>query len=92
MLVGPWRALLVVRPGTGRQPAHGAATPRGRPARAAAHPDRRGWTRGRIGWVFTMSEAVPALALRAESIDATLLFAKTGERDRVAALVAVDRD
>ena len=51
-----------------------------------------GWARGRIGWVYTVSEAVPALRLRAESIDATLLFAKTGERDRVAGLIAVDRD
>ena len=50
-----------------------------------------GWTSGRVGWVYTASEAVPALVVRTDVIDVTFLFARTGERDRVAALVAVDR-
>ncbi len=49
------------------------------------------WTTGRIGYVHTVSETVPALVIRSELVDATFLFARTTERDRVAALVAVDR-
>jgi hypothetical protein len=91
-LADPGAALLVVRPG----PAGNVLTAQplsddDGPAPAPV-PIGGGWSRGRIGWVYTVSEAVPALRLRAESIDATLLFAKTGERDRVAGLVAVDRD
>ncbi len=93
--ISPTRAapLIVVRPGPKRQRAHRPAAvgrrtaPRRRRCRSAV-----AGRRGRIGWVYTVSEAVPALRLRAESIDATLLFAKTGERDRVAGLIAVDRD
>jgi hypothetical protein len=49
------------------------------------------WTSGRIGSVFTVRESVAALRLRSELVDATFLFARSAERDRVAALVAVDR-
>ena len=49
------------------------------------------WTAGRIGYVHTISETVPALTVRAELVDATFLFARTAERDRVAALISVDR-
>jgi hypothetical protein len=41
--------------------------------------------------VFTVRETVAALRLRSELVDATFLFARSAERDRVAALVAVDR-
>lgn len=50
-----------------------------------------GWTSGQIGYVFTVNESVPALAIRSEEVDATFLFAKTSERDRIAALIAVSR-
>jgi hypothetical protein len=50
-----------------------------------------GWTSGRIGYVYTIDEVVPALAVRAEAADAVLLFARVAERDRAAAMVAVDR-
>ena len=50
-----------------------------------------GWTTGRIGYVHARSETVPALAIRSELVDATFLFARTAERDRVAALVTIDR-
>jgi hypothetical protein len=50
------------------------------------------WTAGRIGDVYTVSETIPALLVRSELVNATFLFARTAERDRVAALVAVDRD
>ncbi|HEX7171369.1 MAG TPA: hypothetical protein VF365_02050 [Candidatus Limnocylindria bacterium] len=49
------------------------------------------WTAGRIGDVFTVSETIPALVVRSELVNATFLFARTAERDRVAALVAVER-
>lgn len=48
-----------------------------------------GWTSGRTGYVYTISESVPALAVRSEEVEATFLFANTRERDRIAALVAV---
>lgn len=50
-----------------------------------------GWTAGRIGEVHTVRETVPALVIRSELVQATFLFARTAERDRVAALIAVDR-
>ena len=50
-----------------------------------------GWTSGRTGYAYTVSESVPALAIRSEEVDATFLFANTRERDRIAALVAVAR-
>ncbi len=49
------------------------------------------WTGGRLGYVYTASETVPALVIRSELVNATFLFARTAERDRVAALIAVDR-
>jgi hypothetical protein len=50
-----------------------------------------GWTEGHVGYVHTIGETVPALAVRSERADAVLLFARTGERDRAAALVSVAR-
>jgi hypothetical protein len=49
------------------------------------------WTSGRVGAVHTVTETVPALEVRSELVNATFLFARNAERDRVAALVAVDR-
>lgn len=49
------------------------------------------WTNGRIGSVHTARETVAALHVRSEQVDATFLFASSAERDRVAALVAVER-
>ena len=49
------------------------------------------WTAGRLGYVYTISETVPALVVRSELVNATFLFARTAERDRVAALISVDR-
>lgn len=49
------------------------------------------WTSGRVGYVHTVRETVPALTIRSELVDATFLFARTTERDRVAALVSVER-
>jgi hypothetical protein len=48
-----------------------------------------GWTSGRTGYVYTVTESVPALTVKSEEVDATFLFANPRERDRVAALVAV---
>jgi hypothetical protein len=91
-LADPGALLIVVRPGPNGNVL--TAQPLSDDERPAPPPVRigGGWARGRIGWVYTVSEAVPALRLRADVIDATLLFAKTGERDRVAGLIAVDRD
>lgn len=50
-----------------------------------------GWTSARVGHVFARNETVPALRIRSEQVNATFLFAKTSERDRIAALVAVER-
>jgi hypothetical protein len=50
-----------------------------------------GWTSGQIGYVYTVNETVPALTILSEEVDATFLFARTSERDRIAALVAVSR-
>lgn len=50
-----------------------------------------GWTSGRIGYVYTVNEILPALAARSERVDATILFARVAERDRAAALVSVER-
>lgn len=49
------------------------------------------WSTGAIGTVHTVRERVPALHVRSELVDATFLFARMAERDRVAALVAVER-
>jgi hypothetical protein len=50
-----------------------------------------GWTSGRIGDVHAVRETVAALTIRSELVDATFLFARTAERDRVAALIAIER-
>lgn len=87
----PGAALFVVRPG-----------PKGNVLTAQPLPDDDGpapqpvaigggWTSGRVGYVHTATESVPALIVRAESVEATFLFARSGERDRVAALIAVER-
>jgi hypothetical protein len=91
-LADPGAALLVARPG-----------PKGNVLAAEPLPDAQGsapppvtigggWTEARVGYVFTVSETVAALVVRAEGIDVTFLFARTGERDRVAGLVSVERD
>ena len=49
------------------------------------------WTSGEIGTVHTVRESVAALHVRSELVDAMFLFARMAERDRVAALVAVER-
>ncbi len=49
------------------------------------------WSTGRTGWVHTVAETVAALHVRTELVDAIFLFARSAERDRVAAMVAVDR-
>jgi len=90
-LADPGGALLVVRAG-----------PKGNLLTAQPLPDDDGpapppvtigggWTNGRTGHVYALSETVPALHVRSELVDAIFLFARTGERDRVAALVAVER-
>lgn len=50
-----------------------------------------GWTSGKTGYVYTVTETVPALVVRSEDVEATFLFAKPSERDRIAALIAVGR-
>lgn len=91
-LADPGAALLLVRRG-----------PRGNLLTAQPLPEDGGvapapvtiggsWTSGRIGDVYTVRETVPALVVRSELVNATFLFARTAERDRVAALVAVERD
>ena len=49
------------------------------------------WTGGRTGYLYTIEEQLPALALRTDRVDLTLIFARSSERDRVAAQIAVDR-
>jgi hypothetical protein len=49
------------------------------------------WTTARVGYVHVLGETVPALHIRAEQADATLLFARRSERDRAAAMVAIER-
>ncbi len=49
------------------------------------------WTSGRTGAVHTARETVAALHVRSELVDAIFLFARAAERDRVAALVTVER-
>lgn len=49
------------------------------------------WSKGRVGAVHTLTETVPALEVRSDLVDATFLFARNSERDRVAAMITVDR-
>jgi hypothetical protein len=90
-LTDPGGALLLVRRG-----------PKGSLLTAQPLPDDGGvapapvtiggsWTSGRVGAVHTVTETVPALEVRSELVNATFLFARNTERDRVAALVAVER-
>ena len=90
-LVDPGGVLLVVRRG-----------PKGSLLTAQPLPDDDGpapqpviigggWSTGRVGYVFAINESVPALVMRAELVDATFLFARVSERDRVAALIGVER-
>jgi hypothetical protein len=85
----PGAALLLVRRGpkgnvlTAQPLADGGGPP---PAPVAIGG---GWTSGRTGYVYTISESVPALTVKSEEVDATFLFANPRERDRIAALVAV---
>jgi hypothetical protein len=90
-LADPGGALLLVRRGP-----HGnllTAQPLGEGAGPAPAPVTIGgsWTSGRIGSVHTVRETVAALQVRSELVDATFLFARVAERDRVAALIAVER-
>jgi hypothetical protein len=92
-LADPGGALLVVRAGSqgnvlaaqplADDPASGPAPP---PVLIGG-----GWTSGRLGYVHTVRESVPALVIRSELVDATFLFARVAERDRVAALIAIER-
>lgn len=50
-----------------------------------------GWTSGRVGHVYTAGETLPALSIRADGVDAIIMFARVAERDRAAALVTVER-
>jgi len=90
-LADPGAALLLVRRGPKGNLL--TAQPLGEDGGLAPGPVTIGgsWTAGRIGEVHTVSETVPALIIRSELVNATFLFARTAERDRVAALVAVDR-
>jgi len=90
-LADPGGALLDVRPGE-----------RGNVLTVQALPDDGGpppppvtigggWASGRTGDVYAVSETVPALLVRSELVNATFLFARPGERNRVAALLGLDR-
>ncbi len=79
---GPKGALLTAQP----LPDEGRTAPAPAPVTIGGS-----WSSGRLGYVYTVSETVPALIIRSELVDATFLFARTAERDRVAALVAVER-
>ena len=90
-LADPGAALLLVRRGAGGDLL--SAQPLADDGGVAPPPVTigGGWTSGRIGDVHTVRETVPALVVRSELVDATFLFARTTERDRVAAIVAVER-
>lgn len=84
----PGSALLLVRRGPkGNVLTAQPLTEQGPPPAAVAIGG--GWTSGRVGYVHTVTETVPALTVRSEGVDATFMFASVGERDRVAALIAV---
>ena len=92
-LAEPGGALLLVRRGRSgnllaAQPLPDEASSAPAPAPVAIGG---GWTRGRLGYVYTVNESVPALKVRSELVDATFLFARVAERDRVAALISVER-
>lgn len=91
-LADPGAVLLVVRPGPNGNVLTAQSLPDGDGPAPAPVTVGGGWTSGRVGYVHTASESVPALVVRTESVDATFLFARIGERDRAAAHVAVERD
>lgn len=87
----PGGALLLVRRGPdGNVLTAQPLSDDGGPAPAPV-PISGGWTSGRVGYVYTVTETVPALTVRSENVNATFLFAKTTERDRIAALIATHR-
>ena len=90
-LIDPGGALLLVRRGPSGTLL--TAQPLADDGGVAPQPTLIGgsWTSGRVGDVHTISETVPALLVRSELVDATFLFARSSERDRVAAHVAVER-
>lgn len=90
-LVDPGGVLLVVRRGPKgslltAQPLTDDGGPAPQPVTIGG-----GWSSGRLGYVFAINESVPALVMRAELVDATFLFARVSERDRVAALIGTER-
>jgi hypothetical protein len=89
-LVDPGGVLLVVRRGPKgslltAQPLPDDGGPAPQPVTIGG-----GWSSGRSGYVFAINESVPALVMRAELVDATFLFARVSERDRVAALIGAE--
>jgi hypothetical protein len=90
-LIDPGGALLLVR----RGPAGSLLTAQPLPDDGSVAPQPvligGSWTSGRVGAVHTLTETIPALLVRSELVDATFLFARNSERDRVAALVALER-
>ena len=89
-LADPAEALLVAGRGT-----HGPVLtiqlmPAGGPApRPVSIGD--GWTKARVGYLHVLGETLPALKVRAERANITLLFARRSERDRAAVMVATER-
>jgi len=90
-LADPDAALLLVRRGPRGNLLTAQPLPEGGGVAPAPVTIGGGWTSGRLGYVFTVTESVPALAVRSELVDATFLFARVAERDRVAALITVER-
>jgi hypothetical protein len=90
-LIDPGGALLLVR----RGPNGSLLTAQPLPDDGSVAPQPvligGSWTSGRVGAVHTLTETIPALLVRSELVDATFLFARNSERDRVAALVALER-
>jgi len=89
-LTDPEEALLLAGRGT-----HGPVLtiqlmPRGGPAPRPVSIGE-GWTQARVGYLHVLRETVPALAIRAEQADVTLLFARRTERDRAAVMVGTVR-
>ncbi len=90
-LADPGSALLLLRRGPGGDLLTAQPLPDDGSVAPAPVTVGGGWTSGRVGEVHTVSETVPALHLRSELVDATLLFARSSERDRVAARVTLER-
>lgn len=90
-LADPGAVLFVVRPGQMGNVLTAQPLPDGGGPAPSPVAIGGGWTSGTVGEVYTIRETLPALQVRADNVDATFLFPKRGERDRVAALVAVDR-